>query len=406
MKKKILLITVGLLILAAFWFGAAKLSEARNSYRNLDFFTLWLGGHLAAQGQNMYSEALWVGGHAIYNSTWVENPFFVYPYPTALLFIPLGMLPIEIASTVWVFLSFCMVAASLWFLLSMWDSQKRIIYLVPVLAGTILFRPAFLTILHGQLDGLLLFILSLSIYFSSRGNQKGICFLLPLLLIKPNLGGPILAIYGLWLLIHRYWKAVAHILLESLAIYLLPLFSFPGWIKEFINTSLYKSADQNLFPNLRGLSGLVCSEKAACFEPLWVILSLLVVLGLLYWMLQKKQQLNSTEVIALGICVTLLITPYLRAYDLILLLVPVVMILGKISMRMVRFSLVSGIYLLFCFFSLALLFLATTLEHDIFSILLTIIATTALVWGTLQQPGRAMDWKEIHEQPERKNGRP
>lgn len=389
-KKTIVLIVIGTLFLIAAWFGAEKLSGLRNHYKDLDFFTLWLGGRLAAQGQNMYDETIWISAHALYGSTWVENPFFVYPYPAALLFIPLGVLPIEIASTIWIFLSICMIVLSIVFLLSTWRSNRKDVFLVPLLAGTVIYRPGFLTVLHGQLDGLLFFILSLAVYCCSKGKQRAVCFLLPVLLIKPNLGGPILVVYALWLLLHHHWEAISHLIIESLGILLIPLMFFPGWIHEFIQSSLYKSEDQNLFPNLRGLAGLVCGEKAACFNPVWGIISLLLLSGLLFWMLRQKERLTSSSILALGIVITLLVTPYLRAYDLILLLIPVIMCLGQVSEGKTGFTKVTVLYLCFSLFSLGLLFLATMLGHDIYSVFLTVGVLFFLVWTILKPPAQEL----------------
>ncbi len=387
MKKNIVLYIFSLVVLITlFMVASIKLSIARNNYRDLDFFTLWLGGRLAGQGQNMYDQNIWVGGHGLYDSTWIENPFYVYPYPTAVFFIPLGMLPIEWASTIWIFLTLCMISISIWLLLGRWGQRNRMVFLLPIFAGAILFRPVFLTVLHGQLDGFILFLLAMGISLS-EGKKAQIFFaVFPFLFLKPNLGVPILAVIFLWLFLHSEWKKIVYLVLGSSAICFIPLLAFPGWIRDFFWTTLYKGQDNNLFPNIRGLAGLVCNEQTGCFNTIWLISILILTVGLIVLLIRYKNKMCFSEVIALAVCYTLLVTPYLRAYDLILLLVPILFSIGLLANNQVKFMTITGIYLLFGLFSLILLFVAVQIGHDIYSVVLTFIATILLLWSSRKYP--------------------
>ncbi len=54
-------------------------------WRNNDFFTFWLAGHLILQGGNPYDPAQWLAGHHDFGVTWIPNQAYVYPLPLSLV---------------------------------------------------------------------------------------------------------------------------------------------------------------------------------------------------------------------------------------------------------------------------------------------------------------------------------
>lgn len=352
----------------AFW-----IAESRGFYRDLDFFTFWLGGRMVASGQDVYNPALWEGNHSVYGSTWLENPFFVYPLYTAVFFIPFGVLPIEYASSIWVFLSLVMIVLGIFISLSTWKNiiWKKMIF--PIVITTILFRPALLTILHGQIDSFLFLVLAVTTYLLAKEKNTSAHLCLPLFLLKPNLGVPIIGFYVLWLVINSKWKDIFRIIGISSFFIIIPLFFDRSWIIKFVYSGLYKGQDVNLYPTLRGVAGVACNGQLGCSTVLWVVLSVLFVVFVILQMTRKKKDLSHEKVLLLSVILTILIIPYLRAYDLIFLTFPVLKILDSYAEAGWKFLKIYTTYFLWVILTIGFIFVALRVNHDIWSVLLTII---------------------------------
>ncbi len=379
--KPITWIVVIFLILAliAFTFLAISLTANKNSYRDLDFFTFWLGGRLASQGQDVYNSTQWVGAHSVYGSTWIPNLYYVYPLFTAILFIPLGLLPIEAAAFVWLLISFLSILVSLVILLKLWKPLSWQKWVIPFTLVLCLFRPIILIFLMGQVGGLLLLLIVLAIYLISTGKPVFAHGLLAFLLIKPNIGVPLLGAYCVWLLWRGKWKNLAVLASASLALLLVPLLIDPIWIRNYIQVGLYKSQIDNLYPTLRGLAGLVTENRVTATTLLWAASSLALVVGVIVVVKKLKKTITAAEMLCFSILICLLVTPYLRSYDFLLLLIPILYVIlarvnpGSSITKPTLHLLGWGV------FSLALLALATKLDHDIWSVVFPLAVLSAFI---------------------------
>ena len=130
-------------------------------YADTDFFSFWLAGYSLLAGKDPYSADWWTLGHHKYGAEWISDATFLYPLPLAIFLIPLGLLSLEQAFVLWVFLSqwLILLAAVLLLRRANWQVHKK--YVLPILVGIYLFRPVILTLLHGQLGALFLLILVL-----------------------------------------------------------------------------------------------------------------------------------------------------------------------------------------------------------------------------------------------------
>ncbi len=355
-----------------FIFLAVSLVHSLDSYHNKDFFTFWLGGKLTAQGLDVYDPSIWVGAHAINGSTWIPNLYYVYPLTTAVLFVPLGVLPIECAAVIWLVLSFVFIVASILLLLRLWMSPFWTKLIIPFTLGLLLFRPVALIFLMGQIDGLLLFIIVVALYLLSKGKNATAHVLLGFLILKPNIGVPILFFYALWLLWQKRWKDLLFLGGSSLLLLFLPILIDPQWIQRYIHVGLYKSQDQNIYPSLRGFAGLLTGNNPTAANILWLGGCLLVISVSLWAILKNNQKLSAAHIIGLSIIISLLITPYLRSYDLILLLVPLLKLIRNNNIKWKSFLKTNLYFLFWGIFSFILVFLANWLQHDIFSFTFTL----------------------------------
>jgi hypothetical protein len=363
------------------------LSRANDAYRNLDFFTFWLGSRMALHGENVYQPELWVANHGLYQSTWIENLFYVYPMSTALFLIPFGWLDLSLACTLWLLIGFLSITAGILLLLSQWKTLRWQSYVFPLVLASFCFRPTFLSFTVGQFDALLFLFLSLAVFFYERGQIPLASFFLALLSLKPNLGLPLIALFGLFLLFRREWKPIAWLAGFTLGIQLIPFLFSPHWFVDYLHVLLHKSEDNNLFPNLHGLAGVLTGSDPTLTLFLWIFLSVLVTGIVLAFLLKYHSQLSMKSTIALLTMTTLLITPYLRAYDLLFVLFPMVLITDLLAQKKNSFLLINLAYFSWSLLAFALLFLAVKLQHDIFSVFLPFLALVLLL--CLTQPRAA-----------------
>src|SRR5574340_387113 len=104
MNRKVLLI-ITILILGLSYLGGFAIVDSFENPCDSDFFSFWLSGHLVGTHQNPYSAYDWVNGHHLYNSNWISDLTFLYPLPLSILFVPLSLLSVKQAFSIWVSLS-------------------------------------------------------------------------------------------------------------------------------------------------------------------------------------------------------------------------------------------------------------------------------------------------------------
>jgi hypothetical protein len=110
----------------------------------------------------------------------------------------------------------------------------------------------------------------------------------------------------------------------------------------------------------------------------WGLLGLSIIVGLIFVYLKLRQKFDWSTVLVVAIPVTLLVTPYLRAYDLMLLLIPILEITRHLVERGTSFLKVNLAYLGWSLLAFALLFLAVALNHDILSVGLSVLVLVLL----------------------------
>jgi hypothetical protein len=276
-------------------------------------------------------------------------------------------------------LTLAAISAGILLLLSLWKKVNWIVYILPVLIGSFLFRPTFLNLFVGQIDGFLFFFFAFSLFLFSKNKNIWGCAVLSLVMLKPNLGMPLVALFALHLLFRKNWKELIALLAAPIAILLVPLFFDLHWMRNYFYVLLHKSADNNLFPNLHGLAGILTGGSSTWTIIVWVILSLLL-LGFLLTFYQKRSSQMDHLTVALFACLaSVLVTPYLRAYDLIFLLSPILFITGNYAAGSGSFLKINMVFLAWSLLSLAFLFLAVSLNQDIYSVFLSILVLLILI---------------------------
>jgi hypothetical protein len=350
-------------------------------YPNSDFFTFWLSSHLVAAGQNPYLPDVWVGGHHQFGATWIPNATFIYPLPITYLFIALGQLPLYQAFVVWVFISEIMIIVSILLLLRLYPEPLAKQFLLPLLIGVVLFRPAIVTLVNGQLSGFLLLVIVCFVYLWEDGKWWQGSILLPLLILKPNLGVPIIALLSLYLLIKKQIVPLFVGAASGVVVLLTGFLLNPNWIKEFWQAGNTKLSQIFGFaPTIWGLSSIFCQHKLDCSLVYGGALSLLLLMGLSFLLVKKLSNLSPLLAASIAITITLLITPTAWPYDQLLLTIPIVAVIMELASARSRFLQVALIFLAIDVMAFILLGISARVRMETWNAIIPLSVFALLVW--------------------------
>ena len=352
---------------------AWKVAESQNNLINSDFFTFWLGSKLVLAGQNPYDHSIWLLGHQLAGSTWLENVIYCYPLPLAYLMIFLGAMPIQLASPVWLFLSACSILGAIIVLQSRREGGLQLKHLFPIILGLALFRPILTTIRNGQIGSFILLIIVLILFFVDKKKWIVVGLLSTFLYLKPTLGLPILGLLFIWLIRNNGLKAIFTNAITFSIIMSISIIHQPTWLSSFLTIGLSKGSDVFMItPTIWGISGLFCGLNPGCTGVLGSIIFFIITFSAIFIFWRYSKRWNIWLSGSIFVLLSLLITPYLWVYDQVLLILPLLYFTTTLARINSRYLVISLIPILFTVISHFLLFFAVTNQHDIFSILLTI----------------------------------
>jgi hypothetical protein len=352
-----------------------------NDYHNSDFFTFWLSGRLALTGQNPYLAENWIGSHHLYGATWIPNSSLVYPLPLSILFIPLGLIPIYEAFVLWVGLSQILILLSILLLFHHYPSQQVKQYAFPLAAGVILFRPTLITLINGQLSGLLLFLLVLIVFFWEQEKWwQGSAFI-PLLALKPNLGVPIIFLLFFYLIIKKKKTSLIVIFTGGIILILLGMILDPEWIVHYWFAGNAKMTQTfGYVPSIWGLNRWLCDGKMSCIIGVGSGMTTSLLGAFAGFIIKNNRTVTPKYVVCLSIVIMLLLTPHTWPYDQLLLIIPIIVITLGLAKTKARFLPTAIIFLLLDILALIILKVNAFLQNEIWSIIITIIVFLLLLW--------------------------
>ena len=355
-------------------------------YHNNDFFTFWLAGHLVMQGGNPYSPMQWVAGHHQFGVTWIPNQAYVYPLPLALLFAPLGLLSLYQAYIVWVAFTIMMILVSLAILMKALAGPFRLA--IPILTGIVIFRPTTLTLVTGQISGWLLLLLAITAYLWEKGKWEWGSLLLPILMLKPNLGAPLVFLLGFWLLLQKRYKSMLVMVLMGLLLFCIGFLQNHQWLSLYWsigNTKLAQTFGGS--PTVWGLGALISHNQNTITLIIGSLAGLAILFGFFRAILRAGDTLRPVSVLALAVCVTLLVTPYTWTYDQVLLILPISAVILAMDQMGRRFWLAASVFLAIDMFVVVLLFFDVMLNVEILNSLIPLVVFgLCLRWLTRAVP--------------------
>lgn len=373
-RSSIILYAVVTLALCILFINVAVWVVNLNDYHNSDFFTFWLSGRFALDGQDPYQSENWIGGHHLYGATWIPNATLVYPLPFSLFFIPFGLIPLYEAFVIWVGLSQAMILISILLLFRLYPNGIAKQYAFPLIAGIILFRPTIITLINGQLSGLFLLLLVMIIIFWEKGKWWEGSIFIPLLALKPNLGVPIIVLLFFYLVVKRKKSSIIVIFAGGLFLILVGMILDPNWIVHYWSAGSTKMAQTfGYAPSIWGLGRWMCDGKASCIAILGSSMSMLLLLLFGSLILVKGNATTPKYVVGLTIVLMLFLTPHTWPYDQILLVIPIFIITLGLANSNAKFLPTALIFLFLDVAALIILKINAYLQNEIWCVTLTAI---------------------------------
>ncbi len=328
--KKIIRIVLFILVFTSFLYLTKALFL--DIYQDFNYY--YFASQAAFQGINPYLS----GG---------SYTGYIYP-PICLFFLfPFQLLPLVIASKVWIGLSFIGVIFSLIIILRIYKYSLFSSFSLVLFTLAFLFFPLKFTLGMGQINVFILLCLAFALYFFSRGKEAlvGIFFGLSLT-IKYF---PIFII--LYLIFRKKWKILQYLFLTVVFLFIM------GYL--FIDTSINNYFFLNTFPSLfqssggyyynQALSGFVSRTFAgSSMEFIIRILLSVLILFTTFFVMYKRKKINKEIILfEIGIIITtnLLLSSFTWQHHFTWLLIPLIFTAFQIHKK-------SEFFLLFIIFLL------------------------------------------------------
>jgi hypothetical protein len=251
---------------------------------------------------------------------------FNHPAYETLLWLPLTLMSYQTGTIAWLALNgLILIGLSVYM-----ASRLSHLRMATALGGLLAFAPLTFTLLLGQDSIILLAIYTFAFFNLKKGRPYSAGAILALGLFRFHLVLPFVFI----LLLCRHWRFVAGFCLAALvpiigSVYITGLSGSRDYINLLLYESRYNAIQQHVhiptnMPNLRGLLSLLCGNGATTerlVSPLTVVGSVgLLVLVYIIWR-RRRPSLEVQTFVAL--IITTLVSYYMYAYDLALLLLPI-----------------------------------------------------------------------------------
>lgn len=289
-----------------------------------DFLAYWSASHLFVTGGNAYDQAeMSALQYATSPETFIDNPIIKIawnPPWLILLLIPIGLLPYSIAVPAWIFCNTLIVGLSLIVAWKLCGGESKSRGILWVFIAGFLFVETIVYLASGQITGLLLLGILLSIYCLERkwDYYAGIALLLTT--IKPHLSYFAVLLILIYILKYRRWKVLIGLVCAALASAIVFWIITPGWVKDY--ATLVSDLPYNLLYTSTIGSFVSTKFNTNIFKYLAVLL--LFLFKPLINSVEKEGWLSSTNQ---ALLLSLPISPFGFNFDQILILPSIVQII-------------------------------------------------------------------------------
>ena len=349
-KMALRVIILGIILMLGVFYALKTLNDSKDLWSKQDFRQYWSAGKLLLNNQNPYS----FSGNESFQSAISGLTLVTFVPPWAILWLsPLSFLPFCISEFVWLTTNIVFLFVSgyiLWVLNIQYITREDIFYLPPLwsflLFGT--FYPGLYCLKMGQASIVLLFGMSLFLYFRRRNNFyiSGIC--LSALLIKPHLFSLLWVGIAYEALRRRNWDTIlgiATILLASICTVILLHPSI------FIDYFEYVRQPKYVWPenvSIGGFLGAMGYHENSINAPATNASFIPVLIACLFFIihLKKRKDFSLNENLPIVISLSIFVTPYGWVTDQVLLLFPYIAICSfvvKMNRRYSFFLIIGGL---------------------------------------------------------------
>jgi hypothetical protein len=303
-----------------------------------DFIQYWTAGRALSAGISPYDQDFQTAVQQAngWEVTREPIPFQPYFYPPwlAILLWPLSWLPYHVALSIWFAISLAAIGFASILLWQLTRSNARPLELALVLLLTFTFLPVLHLLGIGQIGSILLALAALLIWSSPTRHDRLAGISLGLMSIKPQLGLIIALVVGAGWLWQRRWRALSWTAFTWGLCLALSFVVFPGWPAAMM-------AAPQRFTDLTGwafpLNGyqddptLYAVLQTRFNQSPWLAIISLVLLIMVAasWVYRRANGYRLTPpVLACLACLTpFVLSPYTRAYDMILIVCPLIYLL-------------------------------------------------------------------------------
>ncbi len=310
-------------------------------FANKDFMSLWTGGKAVLTGADPYNPVVWKTLRTAYGSQWMPDARAPFPLWTFALMTPFALLPLPVASALWMAASEVLLGISLYGVIVL----LRRYHPSPVetgllAAGAYASIVTILVLINGQMT---LFLLALLVLFLWLLKQKRLFwagFVLAFLALKPNPFILFVPLVGLWLLWQQQWRVIFGGVTGALALLAVSWLIQPGWLPAWLNVT-QKTSVVTITPTVWGLSAGLAGHW-------WLPLGLIFTVLITVWIARiifSNPHLPAEVVVSLALSASLLTTPYTWAYEHALLFLPWAWLFAALRSRRAA----QGVWLLLAF---------------------------------------------------------
>jgi len=305
-----------------------------------------------------------------------------FPYPPwyALSTFYLGLLPANVAVTLWFELNLGMLFLSVWFLTDGWSGRLRLI----AFPLALFFLPVLGALSVGQYDFPVLLGTSMLIYALRKENVALTTLGAVLLTFKPHIGALILLTVLGWLIASRSSfgrGALRSVLGAGVFLFLVGFIADPAWPISYPKMLLSYQNEGNVSACSECASLPVWSSRwlsdGSLTSAIWIALVLLILFGSLFYSIRSSVRSHEL-LLGAATLVTLLASPYLYNYDYLLLLVPFTALLN-------RGNLLQKIIVVICYLIPTFLIIIYGRAGNI-SLLLVTVVMTSLLYLRIRRP--------------------
>ncbi len=298
--------------------------------RTVDSFCFLSATRLFVQRESPYAEDVWSGATGGYYSDRHGSPAhsscearWAYPLTTAVLLAPFGLLPLELASPLWMATD---IAGAVAGIVLMWRSVGGARGLGLVFAIAVIFsQPFLLMLMGGQPSGMGLALVGLLCRSLRAQASVGTGLTLVALAFKPQVWAlPMIVMIASDLRAHRTRTLMAAVGAGSL-VALVSLLVLPEWPLQWVEGILNaRVALIPVLPTAWGLAHDVLGDTAFGFPLVAAVSGAVAVLI-------RPLRLEAITGLALAIPLSLFVSPHVWSYDFLVLALPWAMLLSLTS---------------------------------------------------------------------------